>query len=116
VTITWRLRALRDLQEIQAFVAAGSSAAQGYETLVALHEQINDLLLNPQRGRIDSRRPGTRFFIAPIGGHTYGLPCAVPPPRRAHLHHPGARYASERFVRCYHLPQAWHRIRSASTP
>jgi len=71
VTITWRLRALRDLQEIQAFVAAGSSAAQGYETLVALHEQINDLLLNPQRGRIDSRRPGTRFFIAPVGGHTY---------------------------------------------
>jgi hypothetical protein len=40
VTIIWRLRALRDLQEIQAFVAAGSSAAQGYETLVALHEQI----------------------------------------------------------------------------
>jgi hypothetical protein len=27
--------------------------------------------LNPQRGRIDPRRPGTRFFIAPVGGRTY---------------------------------------------
>jgi plasmid stabilization system protein ParE len=71
VTITWRVRALRDMQEIQAFVTAGSSAAQGYETLVALHEQINDLLVNPKRGRIDPRRPSTRFFIAPVGSQTY---------------------------------------------
>jgi plasmid stabilization system protein ParE len=71
VTITWRIRALRDMQEIQAFVAATSSAARGYETLVTLHEQINDLSRNPKRGRIDPRRPGTRYFIAPAYGHTY---------------------------------------------
>ena len=65
------MRALHDLQQIQAFVTAGSSAAQGYETLVALHEQINDLLVNPKRGRIDPQRPGTRFFIAPVGSQTY---------------------------------------------
>jgi hypothetical protein len=47
VTITWRMRALHDMQQIQAFVTAGSSAAWGNETLVALHEQINDLLVNP---------------------------------------------------------------------
>ena len=71
MTITWRRRALRDVQEIQACVTAGSSAARGYETLVALHEQINDLLVNPKRGRIDPRRPGTRYFIAPVGSQTY---------------------------------------------
>jgi plasmid stabilization system protein ParE len=71
VTITWRVRALRDMQEIQAFVTAGSSAAQGSETLVTLHEQINDPLVKPKRGRIDPRRPGTRFFIAPVGSQTY---------------------------------------------
>lgn len=71
MTIIWRVRALRDMQNIQAFVAATSSAAQGYETLVDLHEQINDLLVSPKRGRIDPRRPGTRFFIAPVGGQTY---------------------------------------------
>lgn len=71
MTVIWRLRALRDMQEIQAFVAAGSSAARGYETLVTLHEQVNDLLLNPKRGRIDPQRPGTRFFIAPASGQTY---------------------------------------------
>jgi len=71
VTIIWRVRALHDMQSIQAFVAAHSSAAHGYETLVALHEQVNDLLVSPKRGRIDPRRPGTRYFIAPVGGQTY---------------------------------------------
>jgi hypothetical protein len=37
---------------------------RGYEALVALHEQINDLLVNPKRSRIDPRQPGTRFFSA----------------------------------------------------
>jgi plasmid stabilization system protein ParE len=80
--ITWKARALKDREQIHAYLAQ-ISLMHAHRTIAAIQRSINHLEQHPRLGRQIPDRPGERLLVVPRTNYTvaYRLVAQGPHPR-----------------------------------
>ena len=67
--VVWKARALKDREEIHAYLAR-MSLAQAHETIAAIQRAVNHLEQHPRLGKQVQDRPSDRLLVVPRTHYT----------------------------------------------